>query len=91
MYTIAYCAMSLDGMIAGPDDDLSWLETVPNPSGDDFGFAAFLNSIDAQIMGRRTYDIVAAMGEWPYTKPVGVWSRRGTTYQTPDTFALAGC
>lgn len=64
----AYLACSLDGFIAGPDDDLSWL---PGPSPEDgpstgIGFDDILDVSGAMLMGRRTYDVVGAMGAWPY-------------------------
>ena len=72
----AYLGMSLDGFIAGPDDDLSWLETIPPPSDSDMGFGALMDSIDALVMGRGTFDVVAGFDiPWPYTKPVIVMSR----------------
>lgn len=60
-----FIACSLDGFIAGPQDDLSWL---PAPQGaDDFGYGAFIADVGALLMGRRTYDVVAAFpGDWPY-------------------------
>ncbi|GAB5541774.1 MAG: dihydrofolate reductase family protein [Sandaracinaceae bacterium] len=62
----AYIACSLDGFIAGPGDDLSWL---PQPSGesDTSAFDAFLEQIGALLMGRRTHDVVASFDvAWPY-------------------------
>jgi dihydrofolate reductase len=71
-----FIACSLDGFIAGPDDDLSWL---PAPEGaDDFGYGAFIAGVGALLMGRRTYDVVAGFtGEWPYgERPVLVATRQ---------------
>jgi dihydrofolate reductase len=71
-----FIACSLDGFIAGPDDDLSWLPP-PDPAGEDYGFAAFMGGMAALLMGRRTYDIVAAFPEWPYGElPVFVATSR---------------
>lgn len=56
-----YVALSLDGYIAGPNDELDWLP-VPN-ADNDFGYAEFLLAIDTCLMGRRTYDVVEAMNE----------------------------
>lgn len=74
-----YMACSLDGFIAGPDDDLSWLappEGAPPPTGG-VGFEAFMAQVGVMIMGRRTHDIVAGFGQWPYgTIPVLVTTRR---------------
>jgi dihydrofolate reductase len=69
-----YIAASLDGYIAGPDNDLEWLEQLPNPDGDDFGFADHMASIDAVVMGRGTFDAISGFRPWPYDKPVVVVS-----------------
>ncbi|QCR21641.1 dihydrofolate reductase family protein [Pontibacter sp. SGAir0037] len=52
-----FIAMSLDGYIAKPNDDLSFLKLVEK-EGEDYGYAAFTNTIDTLIIGRRTYDYV---------------------------------
>jgi dihydrofolate reductase len=57
--TILYIATSLDGFIAGPDDDLSWLEPY---EGEEYWFEAFISGIGAMIEGRRTYDVTVAGG-----------------------------
>ncbi len=54
---ILYISMSLDGFIATEDDDLSWLSVVEK-EGEDYGYAAFNESVDTYIVGRRTYEIV---------------------------------
>ena len=73
-----FIACSLDGFIAGLDDDLSWL---PQPSpGDtsDHGFGAFMAGVGALLMGRRTFDVVADFEDaWPYgERPVLVATHR---------------
>lgn len=76
MSNIVYIAASIDGYIADSNGELQWLECVPNPTGDDFGWAKFMNRIDALIMGRKTFDKVAGFDcPWPYEKPVFVLSR----------------
>jgi dihydrofolate reductase len=76
---VGYLAMSLDGFIAGPDDELEWLER-PRESGlplatgawaatkpQGLEFDDFLASVGCIVMGRRTYDVVAGFdGPWPY-------------------------
>src|SRR6476660_4217793 len=52
-----YIATSLDGYIAKPDDDLSFLKLVEK-EGEDYGYAAFKANIDTIILGRKTYDYV---------------------------------
>ncbi len=70
-----FIACSLDGFIAGPDDDLSWL---PEPSDDDHGFGDFFAQVGALLMGRRTYEVLEGFdGPWPYeTRPVLVATTR---------------
>lgn len=58
---ILYIATSLDGYIAQPNDDLRFLSMVEQ-EGQDYGYAEFIKTVDAVIMGRRTYDKVMSMG-----------------------------
>lgn len=52
-----FIATSLDGYIAKPNDDLSFLKLVEK-EGEDYGYSAFIDTIDTLIIGRRTYDYV---------------------------------
>lgn len=54
---IIYIATSLDGYIAKPNDDLSFLKLVEK-EGEDYGYAEFTTTIDTIILGRKTYDWV---------------------------------
>jgi dihydrofolate reductase len=63
---ILYIASSLDGYIAGKDDDLSWLEPFQDV---DYDYEAFFSNIGAIIEGRRTYDIEIKNG-WESAHPV---------------------
>jgi dihydrofolate reductase len=58
---ILYIATSLDGYIAQPNDDLSFLSMVEQ-EGQDYGYADFVKTIDAVIVGRKTYEKVISMG-----------------------------
>jgi dihydrofolate reductase len=58
---ILYIATSLDGYIAQPNDDLSFLSIVEQ-EGQDYGYADFIKTVDAVIVGRKTYDKVISMG-----------------------------
>src|SRR4051794_744741 len=77
-----FLGMSVDGFIARLDGDLSWLTggaeaggAPDDGEGGDFGFAAFVAGIDALVMGRGTYDVIAPVDQWPYRgKPVHVLS-----------------
>jgi dihydrofolate reductase len=86
-----FIASSLDGFIAGPDDDLSWL---PQPSDEqDFGFGAFMAEIGALLMGRRTFDVIMGMsGEWwPYgDRPVLVATHRPLPSAPAEVRAVSG-
>ena len=75
MSNLVYIAASIDGYIADRNNKLDWLQMVPNPDNSDFGYAAFLDGIDAIVMGRNTYEMVVSFGgDWPYSKPVFVLS-----------------
>ena len=52
--TILYIATSLDGYVAGPNDEVEWLNRYHNV---DFGLKEFLSRIGAIIIGRRSYDM----------------------------------
>ncbi|MEA4916601.1 dihydrofolate reductase family protein [Proteiniphilum sp.] len=54
---ISFIATSLDGYIAQPNDDLSFLSLVEK-EGEDYGYKEFTDTIDTIIVGRRTYDYV---------------------------------
>lgn len=75
MSNLVFIATSLDGYISDKDDGLEWLHSVPNPDNLDFGWADFLDRIDAIVMGRKTFETVCSFDcPWPYTKPVFVLS-----------------
>lgn len=72
-----YIATSLDGFIARKDGGIDWLPTGESAAGEDYGYSAFMQSVDVLVMGRNTYELVRSFGgEWPYTKPVIVLSSR---------------
>jgi len=62
-----FIATSLDGFIAKADGDIQWLVTIPAPdTEEDYGFQAFFDSVDALVMGRKTYEVALTFAEWPY-------------------------
>ena len=66
-----YIATSLDGFIAKPDGDISWLFEFGIPGDkEDYGYADFISSVDCLVMGRNTYEKVLSFPEWPYDKKV---------------------
>lgn len=64
--TLLFIAMSLDGYIAKPNDDMSFLDIVAK-EGEDYGYFDFVNTIDTVIMGRKTYDwVMTQVPEFPH-------------------------
>jgi dihydrofolate reductase len=66
-----YVATSLDGFIADREGSVDWLAPYDARL---YGYDKFVGEVGALIMGRRTYDLILAIGEeWPYgRKPVYV-------------------
>ncbi|MDJ0322322.1 dihydrofolate reductase family protein [Cryobacterium sp. PH31-AA6] len=62
-----FIATSVDGYIARPDGGLDWLTDGPAPDGDG-GYSEFTAAIDHLLMGRGTYETVAAFDPWPYSR-----------------------
>lgn len=60
-----YIATSIDGYIARKDGNLDWLQ-YGHTGDEDYGFKNFINSVDALILGRKTYQVVSGFDEWPY-------------------------
>ena len=72
MRTTVFVGVSLDGFLARPNGDLDWL---PPGGGPEHGYEAFFASVDALVVGRKTYEVVLGFGAWPYgPKPVFVLS-----------------
>jgi dihydrofolate reductase len=63
---ILFIALSLDGYIAKPNNDLGFLSIV-DQEGEDYGYSVFTNTIDTVIMGRKTYDwVMSKVPEFPH-------------------------
>ena len=60
-----FIATSVDGFVAGPNDELDWLASVERP-GEDYGYEAFIETVDVLVMGRRSYEVVLGFPEWRY-------------------------
>lgn len=75
-YVIYYLASSVDGFMAPEDGSLDWLAPF-SASGEDHGYTEFYASIDALVVGSRTYEQMLGFGEWPHQdRPVTVMSSR---------------
>ena len=69
-----FIATSLDGFIARANGDIDWL---PPGGGEEHGYDAFMATVDALVIGRKTYETVLTFDTWPYgKKPVYVLSTR---------------
>src|SRR5215471_914948 len=68
-----FVGTSLDGFIARPNGAFDFLPDSPEPHG----YEEFFATVDALLMGRKTYETVLSFGQWPYgSKPVFVLSSR---------------
>ncbi len=73
-----YLGCSLDGCIAGPEHDITFLSDYePDPGAPTgLGFPEFLAEAGALLMGRRTYQVLLDHDVWPYgDRPVLVATR----------------
>jgi dihydrofolate reductase len=87
---VYYVATSLDGYIATPDGGIAWLAPF-EATGEDYGYAAFYASVDALLLGSRTYEQVVTFGPWPYPgKPCWVFSRQSLAPTQPEVTVTAG-
>jgi len=81
-----FIASSLDGYIATRDGNLAWLEEAARRD-EDYGFEAFLDSVDALAMGRGTYDHIAHLDPLPFgNRPVFVFTHRPPAPRDGVTF-----
>lgn len=65
---VVYISMSLDGFLAGKDDDLSFLDAM-SVEGEDYGYYDFTAGVDTYLVGRRTYEVVKGLvGHFPQAK-----------------------
>lgn len=87
---VYYVAASLDGYIATSDGGVEWLAPFEG-TGEDYGYARFYASVDAVLLGRKTYERSLSFGEWPYPgKPCWVFSRARIETSRPEVKAAAG-
>ena len=70
-----FIATSIDGYISDRNEGLDWLNKIKVTEGEDMGYGAFMNRVDALLMGRRTFEKICSFDmDWPYEKPVYVLS-----------------
>jgi dihydrofolate reductase len=63
MRTSVFVGISLDGFLARLDGSFDFLDTAGNIP---HGFEEFFATVDTLVIGRGTYEVVAAFPEWPY-------------------------
>src|ERR1700738_2462470 len=74
MTVSVFVGASVDGFIARPNGDLDWL---PEGGGEPHGYNEFIASVDAIVIGRKSFEKVLTFGAWPYgDKRVVVLSSR---------------
>ena len=65
MKASVFIATSLDGFIARQDGALDWL---PVDGGEPHGYDQFMATVDAIVIGRKTFETVLTFDAWPYGK-----------------------
>jgi dihydrofolate reductase len=82
-----FVGTSVDGFLARPNGDLDWL---PAGGGEPHGYDEFIASVDAIVIGRKTFETVLTFGLWPYAdkrvvvlshQPVDLSAARGVVEQ----------
>jgi dihydrofolate reductase len=88
--TRVFVGASLDGFIAGPNDELDWLGVGEGEVPDTF--APFFAQIGAVLMGRRSYAVVCGFTTpWAYGEtPILVPTRNPLAVERPTVRAVHG-
>jgi dihydrofolate reductase len=74
MKVSVFIGTSVDGFIARANGDLDFL---PPGGGEPHGYEEFIATVDALVIGRKTFETVLAFSKWPYgEKRVFVLSTR---------------
>ena len=83
MTVSVFVGASVDGFIARPNGDLDFL---PEGGGEPHGYTEFMASVDALVIGRKTFEKVLTFETWPYgdkrvvvlsSRPVDLSAARG--------------
>jgi dihydrofolate reductase len=78
MATQYYTGCSLDGFIATPDHDLSWLTSRDIDPDGPMHYESFVRDVGVLAMGATTYQWILDHdpGSWPYSQPTWVFTHR---------------
>jgi dihydrofolate reductase len=80
MTASVFIGTSVDGFIARPNGDLDFL---PEGGGEPHGYTEFIASVDAIVIGRKTFETVLAFEAWPYgDKRIVVLSNRPVDFSS---------
>ena len=63
MTVTVFVGASVDGFIARSNHDLDWL---PEGGGEPHGYEEFMATVDALVIGRKTFEKVLTFDAWPY-------------------------
>jgi dihydrofolate reductase len=63
MTVSVFIGTSVDGFIARPNGDFDFL---PVGGGEPHGYNEFMASVDALVIGRKTFETVLTLAVWPY-------------------------
>ena len=80
MKASVFAGTSVDGFIARPDGALDFL---PPDGGEPHGYVEFISTVDAIVIGRKTFETVLSFPAWPYDKPVVVLTSRPEALTVP--------
>ena len=84
-----YVASSVDGFIATADGSVDWL-TPFQAQDEDHGFLRLYASVDALLMGSRTYEFALKAPQWPSPdKPSWVFTQRKLRVAHPSVTLTA--
>ena len=80
MMVSVFVGTSLDGFIPRHNGQYDFL---PADGGEPHGYNEFIATVDALVIGRKTFEIVLALPEWPYgNRQVVVLSSRPLDFST---------
>ena len=75
MKASVFIGTSVDGFIARADGAL---DCLPPGGGEPYGYDEFTATVDALVIGRKTFETVLAFDAWLYPKPVFVLGIRSS-------------
>jgi dihydrofolate reductase len=88
MKVSVFVGTSVDGFIARPNGEFDFL---PAGGGEPHGYNEFMDTVDALVIGRKTFESVLALPAWPYgDKRVVVLSSRPVDFSRVNRGSVHG-